>query len=126
MGLLYPVGYILAVIPDRTQAERAVQDLQQIGVPPGNINLLDGARFVARMKQIKEHRTPLERVMALLALEEREFIQEYVEHGQQGHTIVVVHSDEPDVCGRIAPVLAAHGGTAMRHYGPLVITDLPS
>ncbi len=123
-GQLYPVGDILSVIPDRSDAERAVQELQEAGVPKGDIDLVDGAWFVEAVKQIEEHRNPLQRVLALLNWEEREILQEYVEHGQQGHSIVVVHADQPDVCGRVTRILAQHGATAMRHYGPLVITDL--
>jgi len=124
MGLLYPVGYILAVIDDRAQAERAVQTLAESGVAEADIDLVDGAWFAQTMVDIKEHRTPVERVMAFLAVEEREFMQEYVAEGVEGHTIVIVHAEQPEIGERVARVLAEHGAREMRHYGRFLITDL--
>jgi hypothetical protein len=124
-GLLYPVGDILAIIRDRADAERAAEALKAAGVPAGDINLVDGPWFVEEMKSVKAHRNPVERVMAFLAVEEREFIEEYAEHGARGDTIMVVHAQQPPVCGHVGHILAQHGATSMRHYGRLVITDIP-
>jgi hypothetical protein len=124
MGLFYPEGHILAVIDDRREAERAVQTLRESGVPAEDIELMDGAWFTESIHDIREHRNPLERLLAFLAVEEREFIQAYVEESEAGHSIVVVQAEQADICERVAEVLARHGGRELRHYGRFVITDL--
>jgi hypothetical protein len=123
LGQLYPIGDILAVIDDRAAAERARQALQDAGVPVGDVDLLDGAWFAQSMRQIQDRRSPLGRVVAWLS-EEENITAQYVKEADQGHTIVVVHSEQPEVCGRVVRVLAQYGAHTLHHYGQLVITDL--
>src|SRR5919109_4404506 len=72
LGQLYPQGDILAVIRDRAEAEQAVQALKDASVPEGEVDLVDGAWFAQAVRQIREHRNPVQRVIALLAADEGE------------------------------------------------------
>lgn len=124
MAHLYPVGDILAVIDDRAMAERAVQALKDAGVPAADVDLVDGAWFAQVMRATKERWNLIERVVALLAAEEGEVVRDYVRQADQGHTLVVVHAEQPETWDRVAGVLRAHGAHHIRHYGRLTITDL--
>jgi hypothetical protein len=124
MGQLYPQGDIMAVIDDRAEAERAVLSLKEAGVPEGDIDLVDGPRFLQSIQEIKDHRNPLESVLAMLAAEEGEVTKQLAEQAAQGHTIVVVHAQQTHVSDDVVQMLTRHGAHTMHHYGQLVMTDL--
>jgi hypothetical protein len=122
MGHLYPVGDILAVVDDRATAERLVQALKDCGLPEGDVDLVDGAWFAQVMRANKESWNPLQRGLALLAADEGEVVRNYLEEADQGHTIVVVHAERPELWEPLARVLREHGAHNLRHYGRLVMT----
>ncbi len=124
MGHLYPVGDILAVIDDRADAERAVQALKDAGVPEQDVDLVDGPWFAQVMRANKERWNPVQRVVALLGVEEGQVVRDYLQEADQGHTIVVVHAEQQEMWDRIARVLRAHGAHRLRHYGRLAMTEL--
>jgi hypothetical protein len=124
MEHLYPVGDILAVIDDRAEAERAVQALKEAGVPEGDVDLVDGAWFAQVMRANKESWNPIQRVVALLGAEEGEVVRDYLEEADQGHTLLVVHAEQPAMWERIARVLKEHGARRVRHYGRREMTLL--
>ena len=124
MGHLYPVGDILAVIDDRAEAERAVQALKEVGVPEGDLDLVDGAWFAQVMRANKDSWNPIQRVVALLGAEEGEVVRDYIQQADQGRTLLVVHADQTEAWERIAHVLRAHGAHHLRHYGRVEIAEL--
>jgi hypothetical protein len=122
MGHLYPVGDILAVIDDRATAERLVKALKDCGLLESDVDLVDGAWFAQVMRANKERWNPLQRGLALLAADEGEVIRNYLEDADQGHTIVVVHAERPELWEPLARVLREYGAHSLRHYGRLVMT----
>ena len=124
MGHLYPVGDILAVIDDQADVDRLVQALKAAGVPESDIDLVDGAWFAQVMRANKESWNPIQRALAFLAADEGEVVRTYIEHAEQGHNIVVVHAEQPEMWASIASLLRAHDAHDLRHYGPLVMTTL--
>src|SRR5437868_4276110 len=120
---VYPLGAIVAVIDSRAEAEKALRALKAAGVPEGEVDLVDGQWFVQAVRHIKERRGLLGRVLASMGAEE-EITRQNAEEAEQGHTVVVVHAEQPEVCGGVVRVLAEHGTHAMHHFGKLVITDL--
>jgi hypothetical protein len=124
LGHLYPVGDILAVIDDQAEAERAALALKEAGVPESDVDLVDGAWFAQVMRANKESWNPIQRVVAVLAAEEGEVVRDYIQQADQGHTLLVVHAEQPEPWERIATVLRAHGAHHVRHYGRLRMTQL--
>jgi hypothetical protein len=124
MQHLYPMGDILAVIDDRAAAERAVQALKAAGVPEGDVDVVDGAWFTSVMRANKENWNPLQRVVALLGAEEGEVVRDNVQQAEQGHTLLVIHAEQPSAWECIAGVLKEHGAHHLRHYGRMEMTLL--
>ena len=124
MGHLYPVGDILAVIDERADVDRLVQALAAAGVPDGDIDLVDGAWFVQVMRANKESWNPIQHAVARLAADEGEVVRTYIRHAEEGHSIVVVHAEQPELWATVADLLRAHGAHDLRHYGSLVMTTL--
>jgi hypothetical protein len=124
LAQFYPLGDILAVIDNRADAARAVIALKEAGVPETDIDLVDGAWFIASMRELKERRTPFEKFLAVLVADEGEATQPLVQQAGQGHTIVVVHAEQPHICAQVVKVLAQHRAHTIQHYGKLVMTVL--
>jgi len=121
-GQLYPTGDVLAVIDARADAERAVEALKGAGVPAEDVDLVDGAWFVAAMRGIERHRSPFKRFLALLAADESEATKQLEQEAAQGHTIVVVHADDGPAGANVVKTLTEHGAHRIQHYGRLAIT----
>jgi hypothetical protein len=124
MGQLYPLGDILGAMEDRAAAESAAAELRNIGVPEGDVDLLDGEWFLSAVKELRERRNPLQRFLAVLASDEGEATQQLAQAAASGHTIMVVHATDLDTCNDAIRVLREHGAHSMLHFGKLVMTEL--
>jgi hypothetical protein len=122
MGHLYPTGDIVAVLNDQADVDRLVQALKAAGVPESDVDLVDGAWFAQVMRANKESWNPIQRALALLAADEGAVVRAYIRHAEQGHKIVVVHAERPEMWASVARLLEAHGAHDLRHYGPLAMT----
>ena len=70
LGQFYPLDDILAVVDDRTTAERAVQALKEAGVSDGDVDLLDGAWFAEAMRSARRQFGVAQRLAHLLPTDE--------------------------------------------------------
>jgi hypothetical protein len=123
-GQFYPLDDMLAVINDRSTAERAVQALKDAGVSDSDVDLLDGAWFAAAMHSAREHGGIAWRLAHLLPTDESLLVRRYMEEAERGRFIVIVHAESTEDIERARGVLAAHGAREMRHYQQHVIRDL--
>jgi hypothetical protein len=120
----YPEDDIVAVIGDRSTAERAVRALTDAGVSQDDVDLVDGDWFVEAARSVVERRGVVKRLTHMLPTEESELARRYVEEAEQGRIIVVVHAPADEDIDRARAVLAAHRAREMHHYGRRVIRDL--
>jgi hypothetical protein len=109
---------------DRASAEAAAAELEKIGVPEGDVDLIDGEWFLTAVKEIKDRRNPLQRFLAVLASDEGEVTQQLAQAAANGHTIIVVHAENLETCNLAIQVLKQHGAHTMLHFGKLVMTEL--
>jgi hypothetical protein len=124
LGEFYPLDDIVAVVDDQATGERARQALVEAGIPADDIDLIDGAWFIERGRQIKGSRTFAEKLGSLLASEERSYVEEYEEEAQNGHSLMAVHAESEEIAEQARKVLASHGARRMRHYRPHIIQEL--
>ena len=123
-GTLYLLNDILAVVDDHAEAERTVQALKDAGVPDGDVDALDGAWFAEAVRGIERRGGLAARLAKILPTDERLMLRRYMAEAEHGHSVVVVHAENPQDVERARRILAAHGGHEMRHYGRIVVTDL--
>ena len=64
------------------------------------------------------------RLAKILPTDERLMLRRYMAEAEQGHSLVVVHTENPQDVERAGRILGAHGGHEMRHYGRMIVTDL--
>jgi hypothetical protein len=123
-GQLYPENDILAVIEDRTVGNRVLQALGQAGVPEGDMDIIDPAWFLEAGRAFEERRGLLQRLAALVAMEEGIDVAEYKEEAARGHPIIAVHAGGHASVESIREVLRRHGAGRIRYYRRNTIEDL--
>jgi len=124
MDRFYPLEDVVAVIDDRSTAERAIQALKDAGVADGDVDLADGAWFAQAARSTVQRRGRIARLTHMLETDESLLVTRYVEEADQMHVIIAVHAPNQDHVDRVRAVLAEHGAWEMHHYGKHVILDL--
>jgi hypothetical protein len=120
----YPIDDVVAVIEERSTAERAVQALKDAGVSDDDVDLIDGAWFAQAARSAVGQRGMVRRLTHLLPTDETFVARTYVEAAEQNYVIIAVHAPTEDDVERVRAVLAAHGAREMHHYGQHTIRDL--
>jgi hypothetical protein len=90
----------------------------------GDVDLLDGPRFVAAMRELDRRGGLAGRLTKWLRTCEQLLVRCYVAAAEQGHDILVVHPEDPADVERVQRVLRDRGARGMRHHGGVVVTDL--
>jgi hypothetical protein len=127
-GVLYPCDDVVAVIDDPDQAHRAETALHAAGIPEDESDVLEPTWVLAARRDIERRRGWPGRLAAglsTLASDDARYIQSDWREAERGHALVVVHAPTAAVVEQVRQVLRAHGGHGMRHYGRLVVTELP-
>jgi hypothetical protein len=125
LGRLYPTEDVLAVVDDRRTGERVLRALKEAGVPEDEMDIVDPDWFLAVGHAYRQRRGLLERLAALVAMQEGQFVAEYEQEARQGHPLLVVHAgDDRERVERVRGVLRAYGARRIRYYQPNVIEDL--
>jgi hypothetical protein len=72
----------------------------------------------------REERTLGQRIGELIAADEGEAQQQYLEAAQRGSTLVTVEAPDLAEAQRVNDILVRHGAHGVRHYGPSLMTVL--
>lgn len=124
-GTAYPTNYLIAVLDDRTAAERATDALQGAGI--SDTFSFHGEEGLASIKEHARRESLLHRAWVAvedIASEAGEYHHEYLDHLRQGHSVVCVHASTKDEVERARVVLATHQAQAIRHFGRWAASDL--
>jgi hypothetical protein len=122
-GTYYPTGYVVAVLEPEAVAG-AVDALHAGPCAPDEVRPFSGQEVLDIAAAVERTQSPLQRLEAALASDEGEAQSEYLDEARRGRSFLVVHAPDTGQAERVSRVLAAHGARRMRHYGPLVMTDL--
>ena len=122
-GTYYPVGYVVAVL-DSEAVAGATEALRAGPCASDEVRAFSSQEVLDIEAAAQAGESPLQRLEAALASDEREAQSEYLDAAQRGRSFLVVHAPDADQTERVRQILAARGARQMRHYGPLVMTDL--
>lgn len=128
LGGWYPHNYLIAVIDDRAEAERAAQALSSAGWPENDIRLFPGKIVATQLEQLEERRSLPEKLAADVrhyVSDEGVMAEDYEEDARLGHHILAVYTPDDDQVEQARALLAAHHAHSIEHFGTWVITDLP-
>jgi hypothetical protein len=123
-GQFYPEHDVVGVVNDRAAGEQALQALQRVGVPDGDMDLIEPSWFLDAERRAAARRNVVQRLAALVASEEGSYAAEYIEEAEQGRFILVVHAQDRAHAEAIGAELKQHGAHRMRYYDRGTIEDL--
>ena len=123
----YPTNFILAVIDDCNESERAVRALMDIGLQPKDIQLFHGNHGLERTDPPGGRIGPLQRTLQYLdrlGQVKGPFLREYEDHGDAGRHVLLINIHRPDQVKHATTVLAGSLAHTVRHFGCWQITSL--
>jgi hypothetical protein len=124
----FPCKYVHSVIDHLSQAEQALQALQDAGYPAQDLRLFASQEFVAAVEHRLQQQSRLsDWLFRFFASTDDGFPGDvYLHEAQCGHLILVVHLKSAEqmeqVCDLLAPYCAHH----IKYIGTWTVTDLPS
>ena len=132
LGVWYPTHYVVGVIEDPVEADRAGDALRaawrEAGAPEDAVQVFHAADAREGIRRTEGFYGPGKRALAAMShgvgSEEGVADQDYQAAVSKGHSILTVLAPTPDAVERAHGVLARFGARHMRHYGPHVVTDL--
>jgi hypothetical protein len=109
-GVIYPKNYVVGVIDDPQEAERAVQALQEAGFTHQDIRLFHNEEVIAHVQEAKKRRNRLQRLVAAFqqGTDEGDDIQVYVEEARLGHHILNVHAANDAQVERVRDIITTY------------------
>jgi hypothetical protein len=123
----HPVDAVAALLPDQAHAERAVDALRTAGVDVGEVELLHGPAGVAILDQGGTQHGRKAHLIRLLQkwTYYEQTLSLYTVGMREGHTLIVVPSDEEHSAG-LAALLVPHGARAAHYFGLDRVEELTS
>lgn len=123
-GSFYPTHCIVAVVPERERADRAVAELLEAGFAADDVTSVTGEEARANDQTYMDNRNLLERAQGMFPSEEEAIVRTYLAEAERGAGFVVVRAPERGRREDAHRILKANGGDTMRYYGDNAITDL--
>ena len=123
-GVYYPKGYLVAVVEDEARANAGAADLRAKGFT--EVATWSGEQVLSNHEQLTGQRSVLQRLESLIASDEKEAVEEYLDSARRGRHFVTVLAPSSEEMTSASTILHAHGAYKMHHYGERVMTDLSS
>lgn len=120
-------NWLVAVIDTPRAGARAVKALEKDGFRQEDILLLSGPEALRRMAARDEQRGPLGwafKTVARVVTDAAYFQDMYTREAEEGHSIINIHTSDPDAIEHGRDILMRCGARHLKHFGPWTITDL--
>ncbi len=123
-GIVYPEGYLVAVIDDPTHAEQAAAALRAEGIADDAIKLVSGPDAVTYADNLRNRARPGQKMLQQLFMDELSFQQEYDAQVQQGHSLLNVRVENVEHAHQIVALLVPYQAHGVKYYGRWIVTDM--
>lgn len=121
------VNWVIGVIDDPAEADRAMQAARQAGFAERDLLVFHGGEALAE-KQVKDEvRNPLERAFAAVAetmTDPGAYEDAYLAEASRGHSLVNIHTNTQEQIERALAVLKRHHAHLIKHFGRWATTEL--
>lgn len=119
-GVFYPTGYIIAMLPDRQDAESAADAITQAGIAGDEVSLLTPEIILGPIAQtVGPSDMPLPSPGT-----EAQVVRQLCEHAALGEWGLAIHVPKKPQCEIAMKVLEGRHVTFAERYRALVIEDL--
>ena len=111
-----PKGFLVAILTDATEAERAAAALRAAGFADRELRVFTGRQIVDDYARYTAQQSLPRRVVAALT-DDQETIELYHGHAREGRAALWVHVADDDEADRAIRGLAGSATLHIRHYG---------
>jgi hypothetical protein len=123
----YPVGSLLAVLPDAESAAAAASALRAAGIPDRDITILRGAEGADRLDgtgALNGVIARLRRLVSFTLMDQLVDMALYEQAIREGQVVVMVRPHDDDRKARAITVLRDHGGHFINYYGRFATEEI--
>ena len=129
-GDLHPEPWrrVVGALPGPDEAALAIADLEAAGYPGDEIYALCGADGLRRLDPTGRHHGLWGRLVrgTDVVMASADDIAHNADHIARGGVVVTVPAETRHDAGQAALIIKRHGGTHVRYFGSLTVTDLSS
>lgn len=127
-GAIYPRQYVMGVIDDLQEAERAVQAFREAGYAPAHVRLFYSEAIIAHAREIAQHRTPWQRLVRVwqLGTDEGADTRVCLEEALRGHHTLFVYAPTARQVEQVHSLMVTYHAHHIKHFGTWTITDFPA
>jgi hypothetical protein len=111
-----PEGFLVAILEDTEQAERAKATLSAAGFADGDLRIYTGQQILDDWERFKTERGVTGRVVGTIT-DDQETIKLYHRYAREGRSALWVHVPDEAEAERAVRCLADHNVLHIRHYG---------
>lgn len=122
----YPTNHVIAVVPDRQEAEQAAEALRAGGFT--HVEQLSGPEAYQAVQRKMDEQNPLDKLWENVrrALTEEGMEQEaYLDALRQGQSVVMVQVASVEDAAPADAILRRHHAHTVLHFGQWTVTNLP-
>jgi len=111
-----PQGFLVAILEDADQAERAGAALADAGFAKTDLRVYTSQQILDSWERFQAERSLAQRVAGAIT-DDPDTIEQYFGHARQGHAALWVHVPDDADARRAVRGLADHQVLHIRHYG---------
>jgi hypothetical protein len=121
-GTWYPTGYIVALTREYTDAVGLQQALQQAGIE--DVEVWRADEVYANYTAYRLQRSMMERMIAVLATDERAIQDDNLQAAQEGYTFLTIPVSDPTRLDELHQLLITRPIYRAHYYGRYTMRDL--
>ncbi len=119
-----PRGFLVAVLEDTAEGERAADHLGDVGFSEGDRRLYTGEQVIDERERFVEQQGTARRLVEKLTIDTKT-VDQFLEFAQDGRSFLWVRVPERADANRAIRGLSAHRVLFFRYYGDDGVEDLP-
>jgi uncharacterized membrane protein len=126
-GRWYPTDFVVALVDDPAQAERAAAALATAGFPQADIAYRESAQVLQQVEASRRQEGTVRRLVGSIQehlATEGQMGRQFLEAAQRGNTIIAVRAETPERVAAAQQALRGQGARSLHHFGRWTVTNL--
>lgn len=125
-GSWYPKDYVVGVIDDLQEAQRAQQAFQMAGYTAEEIRLMKSEEVTHKAQELEEEKNPFQRFLSSFqGVTDETGVHVYEREAQKGHHILYVRADREEEVEAIAALMQRYHAHIVKFFGSWSVADIP-
>ncbi len=125
-GSLYPKNYVVGVIDDLQEAQKAEQGFIAAGYDAETIRLMESNEMVQKVEELDNKKNPFQRFFASFQSQTDETgAHVYQQEAEKGRHILHVRANSEDQVEKIATLMTRYHAHTIKFFGSWSVADIP-